>query len=60
MYEYPQIERFMQEVIRLYGDMTIKANRDRAFPNSGVGDRQLFDDICKLYYERQWEKWKKK
>jgi len=51
--DYPQIERFMQEVIRLYGDMGKKDNRDKAFPNSGMDDRRLFDDICKLYYERQ-------
>lgn len=53
MVEYPQIEYFMQEIIHLYGDMTIKTNRDKAFPNSGMDDRQLFDDICKLYYDRQ-------
>lgn len=59
MIEYPQIERFMQEVIALYGDMTRKENRDKAFPNSGVADRKLFDDICALYYERQKENRKK-
>lgn len=51
--DYPQIERFMQEITRLYGDMTVKANRDKAFPNSGMDDRRLFDEICTLYYERQ-------
>jgi len=50
--DYPQIERFMQEIVRLYGDMTVKSNRDKAFPNCGMNDRRLFDDICALYYER--------
>lgn len=51
--DYPKIERFMQEVISLYGDMTKKENRDKAFPQCGMDDRALFDDICKLYYERK-------
>lgn len=51
--EYPQIERFMAEVIRLYGDMTKPENRAKAFPNSGMEDKKLFDDICALYYSRQ-------
>ena len=51
--EYPQIERFMSEIIRLYGEMNTAANRDKAFPNSGMDDRNLFDDICTLYYDRQ-------
>ena len=53
MPEYPQIEVFMREVIALYGDMTKPENRTRAFPNSGVDDRKLFDGICALYYEKQ-------
>lgn len=54
--EYPQIERFMEEIIRLYGDQTRKENRDKAFPNIGMDDRKLYDDICKLYYERKGKK----
>ena len=61
MTDYPQIEKFIEEVIRLYGDMSIPENRDRAFPNVGVDDRKFFDAICKLYYERQQpQKGKKK
>lgn len=52
MYDYPQIERFMREIIWLYGDMTVLENRAKAFPNSGVVDRKLFDDICATYYAR--------
>ena len=51
--EYPQIERFMTEVIRLYGEMNTHTNRDKAFPNSGMDDRKLFDEICNMYYDRQ-------
>lgn len=48
--QYPQISQFMQEVERLYGDMRKKENRDKAFPNCGMDDRKLFDDICDLYH----------
>jgi hypothetical protein len=51
--EYPQIAHFMYEVICTYGDMTVKANRDKAFPNTGMADRKLFDEICTLYYDNQ-------
>lgn len=51
--EYPQIAQFMKEIIYLYGDMRKKENRDKAFPNSGMDDRKLFDDICKMHYERE-------
>lgn len=53
MITYPQIENFMRELIMLYGDMTKKENRDKAFPNSGVEDRKFFDSICELYYHKQ-------
>lgn len=51
--KYPEIKQFMQEVEFLYGDMTKKENRDKAFPNLGMDDRKLFDQICDLYHAQQ-------
>jgi hypothetical protein len=51
--DYPQIKVFMQEIIRVYGDMQDAKNRARALANSGLKDKETFDMICKIYYDNQ-------